>query len=90
MMGKGTDVGMRQQWGVSWLPWCRLHFIVTTGRAAVAKNSNDIYSKNLSTQNRSDAAKNMAVHLVIQYLGALFCCAEQKGERKSQHKIAIK
>lgn len=46
-MGKGTDVGMRQQWGVLWLPWCRLPFIVTTGPDAVAKNSKDIYSKNL-------------------------------------------
>lgn len=43
-MGKGTDVGMRQQWGVLWLPWCRLPFIVTTGPDAVAKNSKDIYT----------------------------------------------
>lgn len=47
-MGKGTDVGMRRQWGVLWLRWCRLPFIVTTGPDAAAKNSKDIYSKDLS------------------------------------------
>lgn len=47
-MGKGTDVGMRQQWGVLWLLWCRLPFIVTTGPDAAAKSSKDIYSKDLS------------------------------------------
>ena len=47
-MGKGTDVGMRRQWGALWLPWCRLPFTVTTGPDAAAKSSKDTYSKDLS------------------------------------------
>lgn len=38
MMDKATGAVMRLPWEVSWLLWCKQHFIVTTGPAAAAKN----------------------------------------------------
>lgn len=38
MMGRATGAVMRRLWEVSWLPWCKLRFIVTTGPGVAAKN----------------------------------------------------
>ena len=48
-MDRATGAVMRRLWEVSWLPWCKLRFIVTTGPGVAAKNWKDTYSMSPSS-----------------------------------------
>jgi len=87
-MGKGTDVGMRQQWGVLWLPWCRLPFIVTTGPDAAAKNSKDTYSKDLSAlgATRFTKAKRQSLHFLGCRASVLPSARQQREEQRQSQR----